>query len=92
MILCILALIVLTASTAEAYVRRTVGGGYAHHSYVYAGNYGAYRYGLYPYGYYEGTPWGGPVLWPRYYGAYANDVYPAYGYPSYFGGVYINRW
>jgi hypothetical protein len=70
--LCILALLVLTASTADA-------GGYAHRSYVtgrptlfpryYAGNYGAYRYGLYPYGYYEGTAWGGPVLWwPRYYG------------------------
>jgi len=27
-ILCILALLVLTASTADAYVRRTVGGGY----------------------------------------------------------------
>jgi hypothetical protein len=89
--LCILALLVLTASTAEAYVRRTVDRGYVVPRY-YAGNYGAYRYGLYPYGYYEGTAWGGPVLWPRYYGAYANDVYPAYGYPSSFGGVYINRW
>ena len=70
-VLCILALLVLTASSAEAYVRRPV----VHHSYVtrfprhLAGNYGAYRYGLYPYGYYEGTAWGGPVLWwPRYYG------------------------
>jgi len=65
--LCILALLVLTASTAEAYVRRTVDRGYVVPRY-YAGNYGAYRYGLYPYGYYEGTAWGGPVLWPRYYG------------------------
>ena len=72
--LCILVVLMITASTAEAYVRR-VGVGYAHRSYVtglfpryYAGNYGAYRYGLYPYGYYEGTPWGGPVLWSRYYG------------------------
>jgi len=48
-ILCILALLVLTASTADAYVRRTVGRSYVVPRY-YAGNYGAYRYGLYPYG------------------------------------------
>ena len=49
--LCILALLVLTASTADAYVRRTVGGGYvvrgaAAHSGRYAGgHYGRGYYG-----------------------------------------------
>ena len=50
-ILCILALLVVTASTADAYVRRTVGGGYvvrgaAAHSGRYAGgHYGRGYYG-----------------------------------------------
>ena len=49
-ILCILALLVVTASTADAYVRRTVGGGYVvrgagAHSGRYAGGY--FRRGYY---------------------------------------------
>jgi len=49
-ILCILALLVLSASTADAYVRRTVGGGYAVRG---AGAYhGRYAGGYYGRGYY----------------------------------------
>ena len=48
-ILCILALLVLTASTADAYVRRTVGGGHvvrgAHSARYASGYYGRGYYG-----------------------------------------------
>jgi hypothetical protein len=91
-ILCILAVLVLTTSAADAqpyysggYGPGSYGYPYSHGGYpysysgypysyggatgrYYAGNYGAYAYGGYPYGYYPGTPWGGPVLFPRYYG------------------------
>ena len=53
-ILCILALLVLTATTADAYVRRTIGGGY-----VVRGA-GAYS-GRYAGGYYGRGHYGHPV-------------------------------
>ena len=80
-ILCILALLVLSASTADAYVRRTVGGGYVvrgagAYSGRYAGGYyGAYAAGGYP-GYGGGVyahrsyVTGRPTLFPRYYGGW----------------------
>ena len=92
-ILCILALLVLTASTADAYVRRTVGGGYVvRGAGVYGGRY--YRGGYYGHPVARGaavaagaaavgaTGWG----WnqPYYGGGYS------YGDNGY-GGVYANR-
>ena len=94
-ILCILALLVFTATTADAYVRRTVGGGYVVRG---AGAYsGRYAGGYYGRGYYghpvargaavaagaaaaAATGWG----WNQpYYGGY----YGGYGYD----GAYANR-
>jgi hypothetical protein len=84
-ILCIIALLAFTASTADAYVRRTVGGGYVvRGAGVYSGRYAGGHYG-YGRGYY-GHPvargaavaaaavtaigWGG-----GYYGDYGTDDY-----------------
>ena len=96
-ILCILALLVLSASTADAYVRRTVGGGYAVRG---AGAYhGRYAGGYYGRGYYghpvargaavaagtaavAATGWG----WNQpYYGGYGTGGYAGYGYPGNYG-------
>ena len=84
-ILCIVALLVFTASTADAYVRRTVGGGYVVRG---AGAYsGRYAGGYYGRGYsghpvargaavatgaaaVAATGWGG-----GYYGGYGTDDY-----------------
>jgi len=89
--LCIVALLVLTATTADAYVRRTIGGGYVVRG---AGaNSGRYAGGYYGRGYYgnpvargaavaagaaavAGTYYGGGYGTDDYYGAYAAD--PAY--------------
>jgi hypothetical protein len=50
-ILCILALLVLTATTADAYVRRTIGGGYVvRGAGVYSGRYAGGYYGRGYYG------------------------------------------
>jgi hypothetical protein len=82
-ILCILALLVLTASTADAYVRRTVGGGYYGRSYyAYPVARGAavaagaaavaatgWGWGQPYYGYYGPYGWGGRVP-GGYYGVY----------------------
>jgi hypothetical protein len=92
-ILCILALLVLGASSADAYVRRTIGGGY-----VVRGA-GAYSGRYYSRGYYghpvargaavaagaaaaAGTGWG----WNQPY--YGSGYYGNYGYGD---GVYANR-
>ena len=84
-ILCILAVFVLTASTADAYVRRAIGGGYVVRG---AGAFsGRYAGGYYGRGYYghpvargaavaagaaavAATGWGG-----GYYGGYGTDEY-----------------
>ena len=78
-ILCILALFVLSASTADAYVRRTIGGGYVvRGAGVYSGRYAG--------GYYGGYAAGGD---PGYYGGYAHQSYVT-GRPTliprYYGG------
>ena len=93
-ILCILALTVLTADTADAYVRRTIGGGYVVRG---AGAYsGRYAGGYYGRGYYghpvargaavaaaagAATGWG----WNQPY--YGGGYYGDYGY----GGGFANR-
>ena len=102
-ILCILAVLVLTASTADAYVRRTVGGGYVvrgagAHSGRYAGGY--YGRGYYGHPVARGaalaagtalvavTAWG----WNQpYYGGgypYSYGGYGAYSYGAYSYGGY----
>jgi hypothetical protein len=100
-ILCILALLVLTATTADAYVRRTIGGGYVARG---AGAFsGRYAGGYYGRGYYghpvargvavaagaaaiAATGWG----WnqPYYDSGYGtNNYYGAYAAdPGYYGG------
>src|SRR6516165_4420214 len=99
-ILCILALLVFSASTADAYVRRTVGGGYVVRG---AGAYsGRYAGGYYGRGYYghpvargaavaagaaavAATGWG----WNQpYYGGGYYGGYGAGGYPGYGTGGY----
>ena len=91
-ILCILALLVLTASTADAYVRRTIGGGHVVRG---AGAYsGRYAGGYYGRGYY-----GHPVARGAAVAAGAAAVaatgwgwnQPYYGGYGYDGGVYANR-
>ena len=104
-ILCGLALLVFTASAADAYVRRAVGGGYVVRG---AGAYhGRYAGGYYHRGYYghpvargaavaagaaavAATGWG----WnqPYYGGGYTAGGYPGYygGYAT-DGGYYANR-
>ena len=97
-ILCVLSLLVLTASSADAYVRRTVGGGHVvRGAGAYSGRYaGGYHRGYYGHPVARGaavatgaavaagaaTGWG----WnqPYYGGGYG------YGYPGY-GGAYANR-
>jgi hypothetical protein len=97
-ILCILTLLVFTASTADAYVRRTVGGGHVVRG---AGAYsGRYAGGHVVRGYYGhpvargaavaagaaavGAAAGQPYYGGGYYGAYASDD----GYPGYGGAAY----
>src|ERR1700756_81199 len=97
-ILCILALLVLSASTADAYVRRTIGGGYIVRG---AGAYsGRYAGGYYGRGYY-GHPVarGAAVAAGVAAGAAATGWgwnQPYYGGGYYYGGngysgVYANR-
>src|SRR3974390_3246359 len=102
-ILCILALLLFTATTADAYVRRTVGGGYVVRG---AGAYsGRYAGGYYGRGYYghplargavvaagvaagaAATGWG----WNQpYYGGGYYGGYGDDGYSGYYGG-YAHR-
>jgi hypothetical protein len=97
-ILCILALLVLTASSADAYVRRTIGGGYVARGHgVYSGRYAGGYYGR---GYYghpiargaaiaagtaavaAGTGWG----WNQPYYDNSYDDYSYGSSPDYYGG------
>jgi hypothetical protein len=105
-ILCIFALLVLTASTADAYVRRAVGGGYvarggyyghpvARGAAVAAGTaaVAATGWGLsQPYYSGGGWGWGQPYYGGGYgYGGFGTGgYYGASAYPGYYGG-YANR-
>jgi hypothetical protein len=83
-ILCILALLVLSASTADAYVRRTIGGGYV------ARGAGAFS-GRYAGGYYGRGFYGRPLARGAAVAAGAAAVAATgwgYGQPYYGGGYY----
>lgn len=94
---CVVAVLVLTASTADAYVRRTVGGGYVVRG---AGAYsGRYAGGYYGRGYYghpvargaavvaAGAAVGAASGWGWNQPYYGDGYYGDYGY----GGGYANR-
>src|SRR5215471_17253675 len=100
-ILCILALLVLTASTADAYVRRTVGGGHVvRGAGVYSGRYAGGYHGRAYYGHpvargaavaagaaaVAATGWG---LRQPYYG---RGYYRGYGYGGYGAGGYYGAY
>ena len=104
-ILCIFALLVLTASTADAYVRRAVGGGYvARGGGVYGARYAGVRVhpvargaavaaaGVAAGAAATGWGWNQPYYGGGYYGGYTAGGYPGYygGYAT-DGGYYANR-
>ena len=97
-ILCILALFVLTASTADAYVRRTVSGGYVvRGAGAYSGRYAGGRYagGYYGRGYYGHPVAAGAAVAAGTAAAGAATGWgwnqPYYGGYGYDGGVYAHR-